>query len=410
MRWRFSRTAETRKGGTPRIARSEAFMPERRVGLWLIGALGGVGSTVALGLAALSRGLTHTTGLVTGLPLFAGLDLDSPSAFVLGGHEIRHGGWPDSVATLARRIGAFDPAVVDACIPDLERWSANIRPGTILRADPTIAALANHPDVTTPAVRKDARGLERDLRDFRERHQLDQVVVINVASTEPAVDETSLRYDSPLPVSSVYACAAGLGGNPYVNFTPSVGAAHPAARAALAEVPIAGRDGKTGETLVKTVLAPMFARRNLKLLSWVGHNILGNLDGRVLSDPRNKESKVRSKDQVIGEIVDYPVRTHTSIEYIESLDDWKTAWDHVHFEGFLGVRMAMQFTWQGCDSALAAPLVIDLARLTLLAQRRGERGHLKHLACFFKSPMGVSEQDFYRQNELLIEYVDRNRS
>src|SRR5436305_8701155 len=99
-------------------------MPERRVGLWLIGALGGVGSTVALGLAALRRGLTETTGLVTGLPLFAGLDLDRPDQFVLGGHDIRRGGWAKSVATLARRIGAFDPAVVEACLPDLEAWTA----------------------------------------------------------------------------------------------------------------------------------------------------------------------------------------------------------------------------------------------------------------------------------------------
>jgi myo-inositol-1-phosphate synthase len=157
---------------------------------------------------------------------------------------------------------------------------------------------------------------------------------------------------------------------------------------------------------VKTVLAPMFAKRNLRLLSWVGHNILGNLDGRVLSDPRNKESKVRSKDQVIGEIVGYPLQTLTSIEYVESLDDWKTAWDHVHFQGFLGVRMSLQFTWQGSDSALAAPLVIDLARLTLLAQRRGEVGALKHLACFFKSPMGVEEHDFFRQFELLEAYAE----
>jgi myo-inositol-1-phosphate synthase len=197
-------------------------------------------------------------------------------------------------------------------------------------------------------------------------------------------------------------------GCPYVNFTPSAGASLPALEelAATRGVPIAGRDGKTGETLVKTVLAPMFARRNLRLLSWVGHNILGNLDGRVLNDPRHKESKVRSKDQVIREIVGYPVQTHTSIEYIESLDDWKTAWDHVHFQGFLGVRMALQFTWQGCDSALAAPLVIDLARLTLLAQRRGQGGVLRHLACFFKSPMGVGEQDFFRQFALLEDYIE----
>jgi myo-inositol-1-phosphate synthase len=246
--------------------------------------------------------------------------------------------------------------------------------------------------------------------------------VVNVASTEPAVDprpehaslarlqEALGRADAGLlPVSSLYAYAALDLGLPYVNFTPSAGAAMPALEelAAKRQTPVAGRDGKTGETLVKTVLAPMFARRNLRVLSWVGHNILGNLDGRVLDDPRNKASKVASKDQVLGRIVGYPLQTHTSIEYIESLDDWKTAWDHVHFQGFLGVRMTLQFTWQGCDSALAAPLVLDLARLALFAQRRGEAGVLRHLACFFKSPMGVDEHDFFRQFALLETYVQK---
>ncbi|HEX4589023.1 MAG TPA: inositol-3-phosphate synthase [Gemmataceae bacterium] len=397
-------------------------MPERRVGLWLIGALGGVGSTVALGLAALRRGLTDRTGMVTALPDFAGLDLDEPAAFVVGGHDIRRGGWPGSVADLARRIGAFDPAVVDACTPDLEAWTTNLRAGTVINSDDTIAALADRPELPRAAsLRTEFARLRDDLQQFRDRHRLAQVVVVNVASTEPAVAERpefnsieQLRQHveaaglSALPVSSVYALASLEAGCPYVNFTPSAGASLPALEelAATRGVPIAGRDGKTGETLVKTVLAPMFARRNLRLLSWVGHNILGNLDGRVLNDPRHKESKVRSKDQVIREIVGYPVQTHTSIEYIESLDDWKTAWDHVHFQGFLGVRMALQFTWQGCDSALAAPLVIDLARLTLLAQRRGQGGVLRHLACFFKSPMGVGEQDFFRQFALLEDYIE----
>ncbi len=400
-------------------------MPERRVGLWLVGALGGVGATAALGLAALRRGLIDTTGLVTGLPLFAGLDLDGPARFVLGGHDIRGGTLADSVVTLTRRIGAFDPAVVEACIPDLEAWGENVRPGTAINSGETIASLADRPDLPrADTPRGVIEQLQRDLRDFRDRHRLDQVVVVNVASTEPAAElraehgslsrlQQALNESDTglLPVSSLYAFAAIDLGLPYVNFTPSTGAAVPALEelAVRRGVPIAGRDGKTGETLVKTVLAPMFARRNLRLLSWVGHNILGNLDGRVLADPRNKESKVRSKDQVIGEIVGYPLQTHTSIEYIESLDDWKTAWDHVHFQGFLGVRMALQFTWQGCDSALAAPLVLDLTRLTLFAERRGESGVLKHLACFFKSPMDVAEHDFFRQWSLLEEYV-RTRS
>ena len=150
----------------------------------------------------------------------------------------------------------------------------------------------------------------------------------------------------------------------------------------------------------------MFALRNWRILSWVGHNILGNRDGQVLDDPDNKASKVRAKDQVITSILGYKPQTLVTIENIESLDDWKTAWDHIHFRGFLGTKMMMQFTWQGCDSLLAGPLVLDLARLALLAQRRGEAGCLRHLACFFKSPMGVEEHDFFKQFAMLAEYAE----
>ncbi|HMC89024.1 MAG TPA: inositol-3-phosphate synthase, partial [Gemmataceae bacterium] len=162
-------------------------------------------------------------------------------------------------------------------------------------------------------------------------------------------------------------------------------------------------------TLLKTVLAPMFANRNLRILSWVGHNIFGNRDGLVLDDPHNKESKIKTKDGVISGIVGYKPQTHVSIEYIESLDDWKTAWDHIHFRGFLGVKMMMQFTWQGCDSILAAPLLLDLARLALFAQRRGEVGVLRHLACFFKNPMGVDEHDFFKQFKMLEDYAQASK-
>jgi myo-inositol-1-phosphate synthase len=396
-------------------------MPERRVGLWLIGALGGIGSTVALGLAALRRGRTDTTALVTALPLFDGLDLDTPGQFVIGGHDIRRGKLLHGVRALQERSGVFDPAVVEACAADLDAWDANLRPGTLLNCGGTIAALADRPDLLRADTPQAAvEHLRRDLTDFRDRHGLDQVVVVNVASTEPPPvsrpgyaslaafhDVLASRDPERIPVSALYAFAALDLGMAFVNFTPSCGADLPALQelAHLRGAVIAGKDGKTGETLVKTVLAPMFARRNLRVLSWVGHNILGNRDGLVLNDPRNKEAKVRSKDQVVSRIVGYEPQTHTSIEYIESLDDWKTAWDHVHFQGFLGVRMTLQFTWQGCDSALAAPLVIDLARLALFARRRGEVGVLAQLACFFKNPMGVDEQDFFRQWQALERYV-----
>ena len=93
-----------------------------------------------------------------------------------------------------------------------------------------------------------------------------------------------------------------------------------------------GHDGKTGETLLKSVLAPMFAARNLQVMSWVGHNIFGNMDGKVLDDPANKQAKVASKDHLLQQILGYTPQTLVSIEYIESLGDWKTAWDHIHFQ------------------------------------------------------------------------------
>ena len=392
----------------------------RRVGLWLIGALGGVGSTVALGLAALRRGLTSEIGLVTELPIFTSLPLDGLDTFVVGGHDIRQGDYKTTLCALRERAGIFTGGLIRECEESLAEWSNNIRPGTLHRCGPTIHQLANRPDLmagATPAVTIER--IKADLTAFQKNAKLDQVVVINVSSTEPPTELVDTHQSlsalrkalndpaTKVPASSLYALATLELGWPYVNFTPSLGASFPAALelANQTGAPVAGQDGKTGETLLKTVLAPMFAARNLRVLSWVGHNIFGNRDGLVLNDPENKAAKIKSKDQVLGQILGYKPQSHVSIEYIESLDDWKTAWDHIHFEGFLGVKMMLQFTWQGCDSILAAPLVIDLARLALLAQRRGERGVLRHLAAFFKSPMEETEMDFAKQHARLLDYV-----
>ena len=396
-------------------------MSSRRVGLWLIGAWGGVAGTAALGLAAARRGILGTTALTTALPLFDGVDLDALSDFTVGGHDIRQSSFRQSVLELHERSNVFDHATLEACLPDLDAWSAQVRPGTVLNAGATIGKLADLPE----AQRADtARGViarvQADLRHFQTTQRLDQVVVVNVASTEPPFEAGEVhqsleqlmplleqRHTPALPASSLYAWAALELGLPYINFTPSLGASLPALEE-LAQrhgVPHGGKDGKTGETLLKSVLAPLFAHRNLEILSWVGHNIFGNRDGLVLDDPANKASKVRTKDALISQIVGYKPQTHVSIEYIRSLDDWKTAWDHIHFQGFLGVKMTMQFTWQGCDSLLAAPLVLDVARLALLAQRRGERGVLRHLACFFKNPLGIEDHHFFRQWMMLEAYA-----
>src|SRR5262249_3137617 len=152
------------------------------------------------------------------------------------------------------------------------------------------------------------------------------------------------------------------------------------------------RDGKTGQTLVKSVLAPLFDVRRLRVLSWFGQNILGNEDGRSLTEPDRLAAKTRTKGGVVPAILGYAPEGQIGIDYVAPLGDWKVAWDHVLFEGFLGTRMTLQVLWHGADSVLAAPLVLDLVRLVDLALRRGEVGPLRHLAVFFKDPMGCTEQ------------------
>ncbi|HEY7424622.1 MAG TPA: inositol-3-phosphate synthase, partial [Gemmataceae bacterium] len=310
-------------------------MSERRVGLWLIGACGGVGSTATLGLAALRHGVIDSTSLVTALPLFEPLHLDEPAQFVVGGHEIRRSGFRQTVRELQKRSNIFEPAVADACQEDLERWEANIRPGTLLNCGPAISRLTDRSDIPSSETAREAiERLQGDLRRFRDAHKLDQVVVVNVSSTEAPFETSDVhealerltpaldRRQAPLPASSLYAWAALDLGWPFINFTPSLGASVPALQelAQQRRAVTSGKDGKTGETLMKSVLAPMFALRNWQLLSWVGHNIFGNRDGQVLDDPANKASKVRTKDQVISSIVGYKPQTLVSIEYIDSLD------------------------------------------------------------------------------------------
>ena len=401
-------------------------MARTRVGLWLLGAKGGVATTVNVGLGALRRGLTGNQGLVTTLPLFAGLDLIEWDALVVGGHDIRRTTVYDEARKLHDVSRVIDGRLIEEVREDLDAVDAEIRPGVMFNVGPTIEQLADRALLPEQAEtpRQSIARVQHDIQQFAARHELSQVVVMNVASTEPATEAGKIpqRWEElekllddparcPLPASSLYAIAALELGFPYINFTPSLGSAPPAIGelSLLKEACHMGHDGKTGETLIKSVLAPMFAARNLEVMSWVGHNIFGNLDGKVLNDPVNKKTKVTSKDRLLGQILGYTPQTLVSIEYIESMGDWKTAWDHIHFKGFLDTPMVLQFTWQGCDSLLAAPLVLDLARLAECAHRHGERGLLPFLACFFKSPLYVTENDFVRQFQMLEEWAAQTR-
>ena len=391
----------------------------KRVGLWLVGAHGGVSTTVAVGLAALKLKLVDDCGLVSQLDQFKGLGLIDWADIVLGGHEIRKTDSLTEAFQLAGMTPAINRELVIKCEGELTAFDKNVRPGVLYNVGETIRKLSDDGFVDEDSTARAAvTRIQKDLEEFVANHSLDQLIVLNLASTEPPINPESLPQtwaelestlssaECPLPASSLYAIASLEKGWPFINFTPSLGSCPKA----IDELAIAkgtchmGHDGKTGETFLKSVLAPAFANRNLEIMSWVGHNIFGNMDGKVLDDPINKQTKVTSKDRLLGQILGYDPQTHISIEYIKSLGDWKTAWDHIHFRGFLGTPMIMTFTWQGCDSILAAPLVLDLFRFTELAARNGETGLLTFLSSFFKSPLGTNENDFSKQFDLLTQW------
>lgn len=372
--------------------------------LWLIGGSGNVATTVALGLAALRRRMTEPTGLVTELPILAGADLAALDQIVIGGCDLRSPDVLDRARHMAAVDRIFPEAMVEAVSADLADYAGSLQRGVDARA------CAADPGAAVAAI-------QRELRAFAARAGADRAIVVNLASTEapwsgevPADAEGLRRHveaGGALPPSSLYAMACLDLGWGYINFTPSTGAClaglDDLARARGAVH--AGRDGKTGQTLLKTALAPMFATRHLRVLSWFGQNLLGNDDGRTLSDPEARRSKVRTKGEVLPAMLNYRPAGDIDIRYVEPLGDWKVAWDHILFEGFLGTRMNLQLTWHGADSALAAPLVLDLARLTDRALRRGERGLLSYLGMFFKEPLGCAEQAHERQAQLLVRHM-----
>ncbi len=394
-----------------------------RLGVWMVGALGGIGTTLAVGARAIDRGLVSTAGLVTTRPEFDPLDLTPVGDLVFGGHEVRDSDFWSSAYQVSKLSGSIDLEVIQALRPELEAMSEHLRPGTLANCGPAIEGIADAGASLPPGgLRGAVDRIRGDLAAFRESTGVDRVVVVNLASTEPDVQGAELPADAAelesvldrdeatrVRPSLLYAYAAFREGCAFLNFTPSTAALCPATCEVGLEcgVPFMGNDGKTGETLVKSALAPMFKYRNLRVLSWQGYNILGDRDGQILAHQDNLASKVRSKDAVLQGILGYPLHTHVGIDYVESLDDRKTAWDFIHFEGFLDHRMSMQFTWQGCDAILAAPLVLDMTRLAGLALRQGESGPMEHLACYFKSPLGVAEHDLHRQFHAMVDYLSK---
>jgi myo-inositol-1-phosphate synthase len=397
----------------------------RRLGVWLFGAYGGLATTVVVGARAIAKGLAASQGLTTESPVAAGIPWRPLDQLVFGGHEIRDSDYATAASEIHSQTGTLPPELIRALKRDLLSQSSNVVTGVMPNAGTTISKLASGKQRKVVPLRQQIQQIQKDILAFQKKHKLERVICVNLTSTEPslrlgaahktiaaferAIDKNAVRSVRP---SAIYAYVAASLKMPFVHFTPSNSALIPAIEQLFAQnqTPFMGCDGKTGETLVKSALAPMFKYRNLRVLTWQGYNILGDRDGRVLSDKKNKQSKVDSKDALLPAILGYPLHTHVGIDYVPSLHDLKTAWDFIHFEGFLGFKMALQFIWQGCDAILAAPLVLDLIRLADLAASRGESGSMPHLACFFKQPFGVSEHDLHKQWQMLADYLQHVRT
>ena len=383
--------------------------PPRRLGVAVQGLGGAVSTTAIAGLSLLRQGLIGHEGL----PL-AGLDA-SLTAGLAGYESLHFAGWDvhDSGLTdAARRHNVLAPDQIHAAAADLDP----------LRPWPAIASERFSPAVQGSHVIAADHGeaVERvraDLRRFREESSLETVVLLNVSSTEISPDPDADVFASPdafergitgndplINPAALYCYAAILEGVPHVNFTPSTAAELPALRdlSAQRSVPVAGKDGKTGQTLMKTVLAPMFRDRALKVEGWFSTNIFGNRDAEALRDAEQLASKLRCKAGVLDSILGYPVDNHVvNINYYKPRGDNKEAWDNIDVTGFAGQKMQVKVNFLCRDSVLAAPLAIELVRLIDLAHRRGEGGVQEQLSSFFKCPLTrdgrESGHDFFRQ-------------
>ena len=400
----------------------------RRVGVALVGLGGAVATTAVAGLELLRLGASGPDGL----PL-AGLQVDGRAVEEVTGlapyDALVVGGWDldgSDLRKAAEQHGVLDSRQLEVVGPALQAMS----PWPAAGDEEFCRNVTGGNVVLASGRRAQVEAVRGDLRRFREEQGLDGLVLVNLASTERWPDasaaclqtveafERGLDADDPaITPAMVYAYAAVCEGVGYANFTPSLAADVPAL-VELAEarsVPLAGKDGKTGQTMLKTVLAPAFRSRALRVEGWYSTNILGNRDGLALDDPASLQSKLQTKGTVLDSILGYPVEDHVvRIDYYRPRGDAKEAWDAIDLVGFLGQRMQIKVDFQCRDSILAAPLALEIARLLDLAQQRGQGGVQRHLGWFFKAPVtadgGTPEHALHRQERELLDWIETGAS
>ncbi|MBS0411431.1 MAG: inositol-3-phosphate synthase, partial [Proteobacteria bacterium] len=265
--------------------------------------------------------------------------------------------------------------------------------------------------------------VRQDMRDFKAKNNCDRLVFVWAASTEIFMEEAATHQtreafdaaltsnDISIPPSMIYAYAAMLEGIPFANGAPNLTVDTPVMVQLSNElgVPICGKDFKTGQTLLKTVIAPMLKARMLGLAGWYSTNILGNRDGEVLDDPESFKSKEESKLGVLDTILQPELHPElygniyhkVRINYYPPRGDNKEGWDNIDIFGWLNYPMQMKIDFLCRDSILAAPLVLDLALFMDLAKRANLKGIQEWLSFYFKSPQHAP--GLYPEHDLFIQ-------
>jgi len=396
----------------------------------LLPGMGAVATTAIAGVEAVRRGLAEPVGSLTQLGYLVEPDGENGPAVrdalpLASLDDLVFGGWdpiPDDAYAAAVRAAVLERRHLDPLREALEA----IRPMPAVFDKAWVRRL-DGPNVKRGTLRQKAEALVDDVRNFLDRNRCARGVMVWTGSTEVYAESGSThrtleafeagldRGDPSIAPSMIYAWAALKAGVPFLNGAPNLSADVPALRE-LAEregVATGGKDFKTGQTLMKTTIAPMLRARLLGLDGWFSTNILGNRDGAVLDDELSFKTKEVSKLGVLDQILDperHPelygsVEHKVTIHYYPPRGDAKEGWDAIDLFGWLGYPMQIKVNFQCRDSILAAPIVLDLALLADLAQRAGEAGPQEWLSFFFKSPVTApgrcSVHDLFRQQSAL---------
>jgi myo-inositol-1-phosphate synthase len=385
-------------------------MSRRKLGIAIIGIGGAVGTTMVAGIELLKKGKIDKTGLP--LADFEA-DLVDYSDIVFAGWDL-HG---ENLASAAEEHDVLTHKQFVAVEEDLRQ----IKPWRAVGNKQFLANVEGKNVFAKASHRQVILSIRNDLQSFKQL--CDQIIVINLASTEKLADEGNEIFNSltsfekaldedsaEISPAMLYAFASIAEKIPYGNFTPSVSVDIPALIEFAQQngVPIAGKDGKTGQTFIKTVIAPALKSRALRVDGWFSTNILGNRDGLALSDSDSLASKVKTKQSVLDEILGYDVEDHiVDIRYYRPRKDNKEAWDNIDISGFLGQPMQLKVNFLCKDSILAAPLAIEIARCLDLAKRRNLSGIQEALSVFFKLPMTElkAEHSFHKQEDILLDWL-----